>query len=71
MTLPLLIDAELILGSIMATTTSAPPRYSKPPRLPWSSMFTQLYPPKPAYTEKDVPDLSGKVRKSRMGIVAV
>ncbi|KAL2052881.1 hypothetical protein ABVK25_006821 [Lepraria finkii] len=33
----------------------------KPPRLPWSSFLTQIYPPKPAFTEKNVPDLSGKI----------
>lgn len=44
----------------MATTTQAR-RPPKPPKLPWSSYFTQMYPPKPAFTEKNVPDLGGKV----------
>ncbi len=44
----------------MATTTPAR-RPPKPPKLPWSSFLTQMYPPKPAFTEKNVPDLSGKV----------
>lgn len=29
--------------------------------LSWSSIYTQMWPPKPALTEKDVPDLHGKV----------
>ncbi|KAI1374298.1 hypothetical protein F4677DRAFT_461571 [Hypoxylon crocopeplum] len=28
---------------------------------PFSSMWTQMYPPKPTFTEKNIPDLSGKV----------
>ena len=28
-----------------------------------SSMWTQMYPPKPMFTEKDLPDLSGKVSR--------
>ncbi|KKY31728.1 putative short-chain dehydrogenase [Diaporthe ampelina] len=29
--------------------------------LSWSSIYTQMWPPKPPFTEKDVPDLQGKV----------
>ena len=38
--------------------------YLKPPRLAFSSILTQFYPPRPAFTEKDIPDLSGKVSRS-------
>ena len=44
----------------MATTTPAP-RPPKPPSLPWSSFLTQMFPPRPAFTERNVPDLKGKV----------
>ena len=44
----------------MANSTPAP-RPPTAPRLPWSSYFTQMYPPKPAFTEKNVSDQSGKV----------
>ena len=44
----------------MATTTP-PRRPPKPPRLPLSSLLTQMYPPKPAFTEKNLSNLSGKV----------
>ncbi|KAL8791120.1 MAG: hypothetical protein Q9195_006064 [Heterodermia aff. obscurata] len=36
---------------------AAPPR---PPKPPFSSIWTQMYPPKPAFTGKDVADLDGK-----------
>lgn len=45
----------------MNTTAIPPQRPAKPPRLPWSSIWTQMYPPKPTFTEQDVPDLTGKV----------
>lgn len=32
-----------------------------------SSMWTQMFPPKPTYTEDQVPDLSGKVCSSAEG----
>lgn len=38
-----------------------PPR---PPLLSWSSIFTQMWPPKPPFTEEHVPDLHGKVRSN-------
>nr|ANM86497.1 putative short-chain dehydrogenase/reductase [Cladonia uncialis subsp. uncialis]AUW31407.1 putative short-chain dehydrogenase/reductase [Cladonia uncialis subsp. uncialis] len=44
----------------MANSTPAP-RPPTAPRLPLSSYFTQMYPPKPAFTEKNVSDQSGKV----------
>lgn len=34
--------------------------------LSWSSIFTQMWPPKPPFTEKDVPDLKGKVRSDSL-----
>ncbi|MCJ1458435.1 hypothetical protein MMC28_008807 [Mycoblastus sanguinarius] len=37
---------------------AAPPR---PPKPPFASIWTQMYPPKPSFTEKDLPDLTGKV----------
>ncbi|KAK5989460.1 Short-chain dehydrogenase/reductase bet4 [Cladobotryum mycophilum] len=36
-------------------------RPPKPSAQGFASMWTQMYPPKPAFTEKDVPDLSSKV----------
>ncbi|KAK3307712.1 uncharacterized protein B0T15DRAFT_395316 [Chaetomium strumarium] len=37
------------------------PRPAKPPSLPLCTYMTNMWPPKPQYTEKDLPDLSGKV----------
>ncbi|KAL1868306.1 putative secondary metabolism biosynthetic enzyme [Diaporthe australafricana] len=37
------------------------PRPPRPPMQSWSSIFTQMWPPKPPFTEEDVPDLHGKV----------
>ncbi|KAK2602740.1 hypothetical protein N8I77_009248 [Diaporthe amygdali] len=37
------------------------PRPPRPPMPSWSSIFTQTWPPKPPFTEKDVPNLQGKV----------
>ncbi|KAI9676691.1 MAG: hypothetical protein M1822_008254 [Bathelium mastoideum] len=44
----------------MAATASAS-RPPKPPKISWSSWLTQMFPPKPTFTEIDLPDLSGKV----------
>lgn len=40
------------------STPQRPPRPVKPP---FSSQFTQMFPPRPGFTEKDISDLSGKV----------
>lgn len=40
------------------STPQRPPRPVKPP---FSSQFTQMFPPRPSFTEKDISDLSGKV----------
>ncbi|KAK3173717.1 hypothetical protein OEA41_007049 [Lepraria neglecta] len=59
-------DTAVVASSLSITLAIWPPRHRrgvppKPPRLPWSSFLTQMYPLKPAFTEKNVPDLSGKV----------
>ncbi|KAF2129147.1 NAD(P)-binding protein [Dothidotthia symphoricarpi CBS 119687] len=43
--------------------TNQPSQATKPQvgKQSMASMWTQMYPPKPSYTEQDIPDLSGKV----------
>ena len=59
----MVLDVGRLLSRCVVTMANATSglRPLKPPRLSWSSSLTQMYPPKPAFTEKDVPDLSGKV----------
>ncbi|KAI1298196.1 hypothetical protein F5Y03DRAFT_398198 [Xylaria venustula] len=45
-------------GNTLSQATATRPAVAKQP---FSSMWTQMYPPKPSYTEKNVPDLRGKV----------
>ena len=57
-----LFKSTLIAARVMAAPKS-------PPRLPFSALWTQFFPPKPSYTEQNLDDLHGKVCASNESVI--